>query len=433
VYPCAPEGGELVKESHLSVETLARWMAGDLPHEDLVRDVFSHFLALCPVCREKFEEIQRLQRDLEHWDERVVVFESQQAPELFDRLRQVPFDQQLGLVRDDEGFQTWGLCQLLLKESLEAAFEEPGQAVNLAELAVQISKSLDDAYDPHCVLDLRAKACAYLGNARRVLGELRSAETAFREAEGFLAASMTGNPLAEAEVLYLKASLRREQRRFPEALRLLDQAVDLYQVAEDAHRQGRTLIKKAKVLEESGDLDGAIDLLPKALELLDTAREPRLLLYGKHNFIGCLTAAGRHQEAQQLLPEMRRLSEQCAKPLDLLRLQWIEAGIALGLGQLDQAEAQYRELQQQFFERRMGYDAALVSLDLAVLYAQQGRNAELKHLAVEIMPVFESRDVHREALAALLMFQHAVEEERLTVNLAHHLAALLKRERPARA
>ncbi|HEV7519261.1 MAG TPA: hypothetical protein VGR07_23475, partial [Thermoanaerobaculia bacterium] len=73
--------------------------------------------------------------------------------------------------------------------------------------------------------------------------------------------------------------------------------------------------------------------------------------------------------------------------------------------------------------------AALVSLDLAVLYANEGRTQELKRLAAELMPIFESRDVHREAIAALVMFQHAAEEERLTAQLAENLAASLRRER----
>ena len=47
---------------------------------------------------------------------------------------------------------------------------------------------------------LRARAHACLGNGRRVLGELRSAETAFREAESWLAQSTTGNEQVRAEV-----------------------------------------------------------------------------------------------------------------------------------------------------------------------------------------------------------------------------------------
>jgi hypothetical protein len=111
----------------------------------------------------------------------------------------------------------------------------------------------------------------------------------------------------------------------------------------------------------------------------------------------------------------------------------VEGRISFGTRGGDQAaEAALRQVQKEFFDLRMGYDAALVSLDLAALYAREGRTAEQKALAVEIMPVFESREVNREAMAALLMFQHAAQEERLTADLARQLAAFLKRERRAR-
>jgi tetratricopeptide (TPR) repeat protein len=417
-----------VKNAHPSLETLAKWLTGDLPYEDLLKLV-EHFVTRCPPCHTQYTELLRLKRDVKHWDERVAVFEGQQAPELFDQISTLPFDEQLSMVRDDESFQTWGFCQLLLKKSLEAAFEDPARAVNFADLGVKISQYLDDAYDPYWVLDLRAKASAYLGNARRVLGELRSAESAFRDAQGFLAESMTGNTQIEAEVLELKAALKRDLRSFTEALNLLDRAHTLHQESGDSHRMGRTLISKAKVLEESGDLQGAIELLPHALDLVDADREPRFIVYGRYNLIWCLTTAGRHEEAARLLPAVRELFDRIAKPLDLVRLRWTEGRIVLGLGNLELAETAFREVQQEFFDRHMGYDAALVSLDLAVLYANEGRTQELKQLAAELMPVFESRDVHREAIAALLMFQHAAEEEHLTAQLAQQLAASLRRER----
>jgi tetratricopeptide (TPR) repeat protein len=422
-----------VKNDHPSLEALAKWLTGDLPYEDLLKLV-EHFVTRCPPCHSQYKELLRLKREVEHWDERVAVFEGQQAPELFDQLSDLPFDEQLSMVLDDESFQTWGFCQLLLKKSLEAAFEDPARAVNLADLAVKVSQHLDDAYDPHWVLDLRAKAYAYLGNARRVLGELRSAESAFRDAQGFLAKSMTGNIQIEAEVLELKATLKRDQRSFSEALNLLDHAHALHEESSDLHRMGRTLISKAKVLEENGDLQAAIDLLPHALDLVDAEREPRFVVYGRYNLICCLTTVGRHEEAAQLLPAVRDLFARIARPLDLVRLRWAEGRIATGLGDRNLAEAAFREVQREFFARHMAYDAALVSLDLGILYAHAGRTQELKQLAVELMPIFESRDVHREALATLVMFQHAAEEERLTVQLAENLAASLRRERrvPAR-
>ncbi len=111
---------------HPSIETLAKLLAGDLSHEELLAEVVPHLLERCPECGQRHEEILRLQKEVGHWDERVAVFEGPQASELFAKLKDLPFDEQLSLVTDDETFQIWGVCQLLLKESLEAAFEDAG-------------------------------------------------------------------------------------------------------------------------------------------------------------------------------------------------------------------------------------------------------------------------------------------------------------------
>lgn len=422
-----------MKDAHLSLELMAKWLAGDLEHDDLHTKVIPHLLESCPACREQHEEIQRLKREIGHWDERVAVFEGQEAPELVAELLRHPFDEQLGLVADDPDFQSWAVCQQLLKRSLEAAFEEPAVAVNLAELAVVVAHHLGQVYDPHWVLDIRARTYAYLGNARRVLGELRSAETAFRRAEALLAESMTGNGEVKAEILQLKASLLHDQRHLGKALAAVSQAIDLFRDAEDEHGLGTTLLQKAKILEEMGDLKGSIDLLRQATEEIDQEREAQLHMYARYNLVTCLSHAGRHAEASGLLPGVRDVFQRSAKPLDLVRLHWTEGKIAQGLGRLAEAEEALRQVQQEFLQRGMGYDAALVSLDLAILYAQEHRTSDLKRLAAEVMPVFESRDIHREALAALVMFQKACEEERLTVELASEIAGTLQRERRTRA
>ena len=155
-----------------------------------------------------------------------------------------------------------------------------------------------------------------------------------------------------------------------------------------------------------------------------------MLVYGRYNLIWCLT---HRRTASRRQPTCFPRSESSSAGSPSLSTSSGFAGqrarIASGLGDLELAETAFREVQQEFFDRHMGYDAALVSLDLAVLYANEGRTQELKQLAAELMPVFESRDVHREAIAALLMFQHAAEEERLTAQLAQQLAASLRRER----
>jgi hypothetical protein len=88
-----------------------------------------------------------------------------------------------------EELHTWGVCQLLLKEVREQVFSDPAQAVETAHLAVRLAGHLGNSYHPDWVLELRARAFAHLGNARRVLGELKAADDAFLLADECLARS----------------------------------------------------------------------------------------------------------------------------------------------------------------------------------------------------------------------------------------------------
>jgi hypothetical protein len=53
----------------------------------------------------------------------------------------------------------------------------------------------------------------------------------------------------------------------------------------------------------------------------------------------------------------------------------------------------------------------------------------MRRLAEEMLPIFKSRDIHREALAALLVFQKAAEMERVTLGLIREVSSYLKETR----
>jgi tetratricopeptide (TPR) repeat protein len=415
-----------MEENHLSLETLAKWLAGRLEHDAVLQHIVPHLVASCPVCRERYEQIRQLKREAGHEDEEVGVVEWREAPELLRRLEELPLPERHLRVEEDESLHTWGLCQLLLQRSREAVSEDPGLALSRAELALSVSRHLGDAYDPGWVLDLRARAYAALGNALRVLSELCAAEAAFREAESCLSRSGTGNGWVKAEVLDLKSSLRQDQRQFEESEELLDDALVLYREAGDSHGVGKVHLQRTKLYREMGKLEDAIELLQESLEGIDAAHEARLSAAARYNLLCCLDEAGRHQEAWSLLPEVRDLFRD-ARPLDRVRLRWAEGDIAAGLDRWDEAEAAYREVQGEFERHRMHYNAALVALDLALLLARQGRTEELKRLSAELMSAFESRAIHREATAAFLLFQRACDEERATAEMISRLAALLRR------
>ena len=72
---------------------------------------------------------------------------------------------------------------------------------------------------------------------------------------------------------------------------------------------------------------------------------------------------------------------------------------------------------------------AVVSLELAALYLRQGRTAEIKQLAAEMVPIFESQDVHQDTIAALLLFKKAVDMETLTARMLEEVSGVLHRSK----
>ncbi|MEP7011089.1 MAG: hypothetical protein ABJC13_12260 [Acidobacteriota bacterium] len=414
---------------HLTIETLARWLAGDLPHEVVVGEIAPHLEASCPTCRERFVELRELQGEVGHWNETVVLFEGREAPSQLAQLERLPLPEQLVQVQEDGNLRTWALCALLIRESQGAVSDQPLRAVERAEVAVRIAEQLSgEVYDSVWVHDLCARAWAHLANSRRVLGELLGADQALRTAQALLERGGTGAPEVLAELLHIQAALRRAQRRLPEALVAADDAMALFLGANHPAAMHRVRLTRAKIREELGDLPGTIADLESVIEEVDAEGETVLRAYAHHNLLTALMFAGRFEEASQRLEEVRGMFL-LANPLDRLRLRWLEARIAAGLGRQDEAESILREVRKEFFERQMGYDAALAALDLATLFAEQGRTQEIKQLAIEVLPLFESREVHREAMGALILFQRAAEQENLTVELARQVAAFLSRER----
>ncbi len=123
------------------------------------------------------------------------------------------------------------------------------------------------------------------------------------------------------------------------------------------------------------------------------------------------------------------LFQRFPEPWTQLRLGWLRGDIAAGQGDLAAAERAYLEVRDGFVAQGIGYDAAIVSLDLAVLYLRQGRRAEVRRLAEEMIPLFQAQDVHREALAALALFQEAARQDRLTIEKTLEVAAYLRETR----
>ncbi len=357
-----------------------------------------------------------------------VAREQSRARNLLHELCRHPLPRQLLLVANSSRFQSRVLAEVILEEAQSAVFSDPGFSKARAHLAVAIAESLAGGAGAEGIEGLRARAWAQLGNACRILSDHSGATKAFEVAMAQLETAEVA-PLETARVLDLYASLMRDQRRFEEAFDLLDRALAIHRKLGQSALLGRSLKQKAMICGESGDLEGEIALLRDALELLSPEDEPMTFLSARHNLISALCEAGYPRDAFALLFHTRPLYLKQGERLNLLRLRWLEGTVALGLDRHEQAAVAFREVRQSFLELSLDYDAALASLDLAQVYALQGRSSEVRCLVDEMLDTFRSRDIHREALAALSVLQQAVQAEKAGAMLVRQVGLFLRKAR----
>jgi tetratricopeptide (TPR) repeat protein len=445
-------------EEHPSREILERFLLAQLPASE-TRRVLRHLLAGCSRCQEAASRLWELSSEVEAqtlpraassldaaYDEVLDrVFKRVEAKEVAlereraqasvvcgELLRHPPMRQHL-LVNNSARFRSRAICEHLLEQSQEAGFQVPARALELAEVAVDVGERLEPLEEEEAVREalsnLRARAWAQLANARRINSDHAGADLAFERAESLLSDPDGVGLLDKARIFDLKASLRRDQRRLPEAFELMDAVIAIYRNLGQTRLLGRALAQKAVVVMEANDGEAAISLLHRALELLDPNDDPRMFLAARHNLIYCLNASGRPREAFALLFHSRPYYLQAGDRMNLLRLRWVEGQVAAGLGRSEQAEVAFREVRGAFMELGLVYDAALATLDLAGLYAEQGRTADVQRLTEEILGVFRERGVHREAIAAVLVLHEAAQQEQARLALVREVTGFLRRAR----
>lgn len=323
--------------------------------------------------------------------------------------------------------QSWGLCESLIARSQACRWQDPEQMVLLAERAVSAAESVDpNEYGRELVADLRARAFAELANAHRVSDDLESAERLLRRAVEHSARG-TQDPLLLARIMRLTAALRSAQRRFDEALSLLDACYTIYERHGDRSNAGRALISKGLYIGYDNDPESAIRFLEAGLSMINPVTDPKLVLSAVHNLVGFLADCGRFAEARRILGRARPAYVSEGDRLALIKMRWLEGRVAAGLGETKKAEQAFLEVQRDLEHAGLSYHVALVSMDLADIWLQSGRTSEVRDLVEGIVSIFRARRIAREALAALLLLREALAMDRVSLELLRTVQGHIKR------
>jgi tetratricopeptide (TPR) repeat protein len=431
--------------NHPEPHLLEQFLRGELDPPER-RSIVRHLLGGCPAC---LEVTRRLwwngpddpedgpEGDTPPWEyeavferllrgrslrEQQVVAEQTAAPGLLEELLRQPRPLRLARVCSDERFRSLALCELLLARSRHASdaadIADAALALELAELALAVAERLDARLaGATLVVGTQARVWARLGETRRQAADLEGAERALATAE-LLLEKGEGDPLDEAELLELWARLRDDQRQRAEAARLLDEAAALYRAAGERHPLGRALLRKGVILARAGQGEEAAVALREGLSLVERhcpqgeggKRGERLLVASAlAALVTALVASGRAEEASGPLRELRQLQEEDGDKPALAGLRRLEGKAAEARGRFDEAETALIEAREGFLREDMGPEAALVSVELAVVYARQGRSPDLFALAQNMSAVYRAKDMRREVVAALIVFQRLAE------------------------
>jgi tetratricopeptide (TPR) repeat protein len=325
-------------------------------------------------------------------------------------------------IEDEMEFQHWGLAYVLCAESEAAAPKNPDHALRLAELALYVAQHLEESsFKPR----LEGWCTGSIGNVQRSVGkDLPEAGRTFDEAwrlwqQGEDPAGL----LSEAYLLGMEASLRREQRQFPRAHRLLDAALRLALPEE----KGMIFLNKAFALQEEGKHDAALQALDRSAEHIDSERQPRLVFGVRFNQASNLLSLRRTAEAVPIVAEARRLAEQLRNDIDLVRVLWLDANCASAMGRREKALEALGQVRREFEVRGFAFDFARASLDVALLYREEGQFAEIVVLAEQMLTIFRAQEVAREAIAAVVLFKEAAEKGQVTAGMVKRLSDYLRR------
>jgi transcriptional regulator with XRE-family HTH domain len=209
--------------------------------------------------------------------------------------------ERLLLVEESREYRSWAVCEAAALESVALARNHPREALEWARLAVAIAQRVPG--EERWRWRVEGWALAFLSNAFRARNQLLAADRAMSRGRRLFQAGASADPglLAEVWLPGLEANLRRDQRRFTEALQKIEEALAL----DRGELRGQILLSKSALLHVQGNAEGSTAVLFEAEPLIDPAREPRLAFGLRFNLLANLVDLGRVEEAELRLPEVQ--------------------------------------------------------------------------------------------------------------------------------
>lgn len=313
------------------------------------------------------------------------------------------------------------LSVALMRRSYRQRFGSVTRSLELAALAVEAADRVagTEYLSRESAADLQAEALAHRANAERLNSRYRAAHRTLAAAERLRAAG-TGDRHLKATLLHFRSALHDAEGRVDKAARLLDREIAVRRLLGNDHELGQALIDRGRTAIWTGSLPEASRYLREGVLRVG---DPQLMLLALLPLAEALARDCQGILALEVSCQANSIIVMLGEKGQVLRRHtWIKALAYRALGEWRGAEAMLLRVREAFATEGLGHLAGLVSLDLACVWAAQGRVQDLKRLAEEVHAIFLAEGVEERARAAFLIWLQAVRAERLSEELALRVA-----------
>ena len=205
-----------------------------------------------------------------------------------------------------------------------------------------------------------------------------------------------------------RSPLRIFQRRFKEALKVLDRSRAIFEQRGNRRRHVEQLMHKAAAAIYASWSEMAISDLTVALDIVEALQDEDLRVQVTISLGSVLVKAGQPERSTVVVKALDRQLVEFVNPLFLHQLQTVEGDAEYALGNVALAEEKYLKARTGFEALNKPYYTAFVELELAILYCETGRTADAVPAATATLHFFEALTLRREFLVSLGLLKDAL-------------------------
>jgi len=285
--------------------------------------------------------------------------------------------------------------------------DAPEEVVDLCRVGLEVMAPEGFEVNSRSRASLMAELEANLANALRVLGQMPAAEEHMDRA--LRLSDETPDAHIHGQVFLFASLLARDSRRFDAAFELANKSRRQFQRIGETQQETRVDRVEALISFFQADFSNAIPSLER-LAYDETVDRPNRLS-ATFFLVKALVMTGAGFKIGSLLPRLNDLAKSFpSRHLDI-QLAWLKGLIVGRLSDPDAGEVLMSRARDYYLEKEILYDAALVTLDMAMVRFEAGHYDQAARHAAGIVDAFAASGIHREALVALRYFQEAVKKK----------------------